>query len=109
MVCDVMNKLQMQPFIINQKGLHFTLPFHSNPHILYDMLRSESLERGNTKSKFNLSSIVGILDTRIQRARYSQFLIRVAEVCVYEELILYLDAFIASFYIRGRIERMSKS
>jgi len=45
----------------------------------------------NKRRKFKFASLVGILDKRIQRARYEQFLLELATV--YEGYTLYFPAF----------------
>jgi DNA-directed RNA polymerase len=68
------------------------------PHIIFRILREDLLETNNKQFKF--STLVKILDKRIQQARYEQLIIRIATA--YEGLSFYLPAFLD---FRGRISR----
>jgi hypothetical protein len=104
-----------QPFQINSQMLHFLKshqedlsslgllmpPFLAsvNPHLVYGKLKEELTSYVDRK-KFHFSHLVDMMDKRIQRARYEQFIIRLASA--YEGYKFDLPAFID---LRGRIYR----
>lgn len=113
--CRIITALQNQPFLVKSKLLTFIkenqdllvesgllmppILANVNPHSVYEILRGELL-MNNNKEKYKLSTHVDILDKRIQRARYEQFLIQLATV--YDGYTFYLPAFLD---FRGRIYR----
>jgi hypothetical protein len=52
---------------------------HVKPSLVYDALRSELLSSEDNKAEFQFSTNVDFLDKRIQRARYEQFIINLAQ------------------------------
>jgi DNA-directed RNA polymerase len=114
-MCNVVTLLQNESFQINSKFLSFLKenqdflvqkgllmpPFLANviSSDMYDLIRKELLE-DNQKVKFKYDTLVGIMDKRIQRARYEQFLLELATV--YEGYTLYFPAFLD---FRGRFYR----
>lgn len=113
-LCNIVNHLQKQRFRINSAMLKFLLErkdvleefgllmpswlANVEPHIIFRILREDLLETNNKQFKF--STLVKILDKRIQQARYEQLIIRIATA--YEGLSFYLPAFLD---FRGRIYR----
>jgi DNA-directed RNA polymerase len=116
-MCQILNGLQAQPFEINKKLLSF---LQKNRQCLEDLglLMPNVLARVNIKEATDLlgdcffSNVQGIkalssyhillkeLFTRVQRARYEDFVIKLASA--YEGYQLYLPAFMD---FRGRIYR----
>ena len=116
MLCGLVTVLQNVKFIIKSKHLRYVKenqdllvqkgllmhPFltNVNPSNMYDILRKELQLPENKKAKFKYDTLVAILDKRIKRARYEQFLLELATV--YEGFPLYFPAFLD---FRGRIYR----
>lgn len=104
-MCNIIKGLQMEPFIVNSKLLDFIKsnqdflvekellmpPMLANisPHTVYNIMRTE-FSTGENKEKSKFSTNVDILDKRIQRARYEQFLIQLATA--YEGRVHFLSS-----------------
>lgn len=108
MLCGLVTVLQNVKFIIKSKHLRYVKenqdflvqkgllmhPFltNVNPSNMYDILRKELQLPENKKAKFKYDTLVAILDKRIQRARYEQFLLELATV--YEAPCIFLLSWI---------------
>jgi len=113
---NIISKLQETPSKINKEMFRFIqynkeyftsvgllLPSFLasvNSHMVYEELRLVLSTDDEYQNKYQLSTLIDIMDQRIQRARYEQFIIRLASA--YEGYTFYLPAFID---FRGRISR----
>lgn len=115
-MCNIISKLQETPLKINKEMLRFIqynkeyftsvgllLPsFLASlySHMVYEELRLVLSTDDEYQNKYLLSTLIDIMDQRIQRARYEKFIIRLASA--YEGYTFDLPAFID---FRGRIYR----
>lgn len=116
-ICSVMNKLQSQPFEINSEWLQYLMDNEEklvDQGLLYprfisylsindasSLLREYFLmDEKMIKNPFSFSRLFDILCKDIQRARYEEFLIKLANA--YDGYKFYLPAFLD---FRGRIYR----
>lgn len=115
-MCDVMNKLQRQAFQINNSFLHYIKEYENElinygylmPEFLstmriqdvYILLREIYIKNKEIHKVCSFSELIDFLSKNIQRSRYEQFLIKLADA--YNGYKFYLPAFLD---FRGRMYR----
>lgn len=115
-MCNILNGLQKQGFQINKKILGFIkknratlekegilmpgILAHVNLKEAYDLMRKCYYQNKEIKNLSSLSVLLKELANRVQKARYEDFIIRLASA--YEDYVFYLPAYLD---FRGRIYR----